>query len=73
VSGRISGIPQRKIEMAYQHPTQSPVHGQSILNAKRDFERMLSTVKAEDMTAVLEDFTMQLSNRLFGLEALPAS
>jgi hypothetical protein len=59
--------------MAYQHPTQSPVHGQSILDAKRQFEMALSTVKAEDMAAVLEGFTMQLSTRLFGLEALPAS
>ena len=59
--------------MKYQHPSQSPVHGQSILNAKRQFEMALSTVKAEDMAAVLEGFTMQLSNRLFGIEARPES
>lgn len=59
--------------MTYQEPTESPVHGANILSAKRQFEMALSTVKAEDMAAVLECFTMQLSNRLFGLEARPAS
>lgn len=59
--------------MAYQQPTQSTVHGQSILNAKRQFEMALSTVKAEDMAAVLDGFTMQLSNRLFGIKERPAS
>jgi hypothetical protein len=52
--------------MTYKEPTQSPVYRQKILDAKREFETMLSTVKAEDMAATLEDFTMQLSNRLFG-------
>ncbi|MFM0726216.1 hypothetical protein PQQ53_21340 [Paraburkholderia strydomiana] len=59
--------------MTYQEPTQSPVYGEKILSAKRDFEWMLSTVKAEDMAAMLESFTMQLSNRLFGLGDKPAS
>ena len=59
--------------MTYKEPTQSPVHGAKILSAKREFEIALSTVKTEDMAAVLDGFTMQLSNRLFGLEARPAS
>lgn len=58
--------------MTYQEPTQSPVHGAKILIAKHEFEVMLSTVKAEEMAAVLEGFTIHLSNRLFGLDARPA-
>jgi hypothetical protein len=54
--------------MTYQNPTQSPIHGQKILDAKRQFEAMLSTVKAEDMAAVIEGFTRQLSDRLFGVQ-----
>jgi hypothetical protein len=59
--------------MTYQEPTQSLVHGAEILSAKHDFEIALSTVKAEDMAAVLAAFTMQLSNRLFGFDVRPAS
>ncbi|WP_156992447.1 hypothetical protein [Paraburkholderia oxyphila] len=50
--------------MTYQNPTQAPVYGQ-ILRAKNQFDAMLSTVKPEDMAAVLEGFTRQLSDRLF--------
>ena len=59
-------------EPTYQESTQSPVHGAKILIAKHEFEVMLSTVKAEEMAAVLEGFTMQLSNRLFGFKDRPA-